>query len=235
MSIVGIIQSMTGSIFFSTMSTLEKRYAFDSTISGIILIADNISQLMVSKGRGGQLKGPDLFWGGGQLSPFIGYIAIRFNRARLIAIGELILALSCFLTTLPYFLYGHAEHLLKDDEVSRLMVDSVHKQTKMQYCTVRNETETCSLGGQSEVTVWPAVIILFIGSFFRGLGFNCFFVIGYPYMDDNVSKKNTAIYFSLMQTIRILGPASGFMLASLTLRLYENPFSKYTSCYNFFS
>lgn len=47
MSLVGTIQGMTGPLFFSSISTLEKRYAFDSKISAIILIADNFSQMLV--------------------------------------------------------------------------------------------------------------------------------------------------------------------------------------------
>ena len=47
MSLVGTIQGMTGPLFLSSISTLEKRYAFDSKVSAIILIADNFSQMMV--------------------------------------------------------------------------------------------------------------------------------------------------------------------------------------------
>ena len=49
MSLVGTIQSMSGPLFFSSISTLEKRYSFDSKVSGMILIADNFSQLAVSQ------------------------------------------------------------------------------------------------------------------------------------------------------------------------------------------
>lgn len=46
-SLIGVIQGMTGTYFVGSMSTLEKRYAFDSKISGFILIADNFSQMLV--------------------------------------------------------------------------------------------------------------------------------------------------------------------------------------------
>lgn len=51
LSLVGVIQSMNGPIFVAAMSTLEKRYVFDSKISGIILISDNISQFIVLKAK----------------------------------------------------------------------------------------------------------------------------------------------------------------------------------------
>ena len=47
-ALIGVIQGMTGTYFVASMSTLEKRFAFDSKISGFILIADNLSQMMVS-------------------------------------------------------------------------------------------------------------------------------------------------------------------------------------------
>jgi len=48
MAIIGIIQGMTGTLFFSSISAFEKRYSFDSKVSGIILIADNFAEMIVS-------------------------------------------------------------------------------------------------------------------------------------------------------------------------------------------
>ena len=48
MALVGIIQGSTGALFFSSISSFEKRFAFDSKISGVILIADNIAEMIVS-------------------------------------------------------------------------------------------------------------------------------------------------------------------------------------------
>ena len=94
-------------------------------------------------------------------------------------------------------------------------------------CDVDGRVYEC--GNGEGATIWMAVVLLFIGSFFRGIGFTCYFVIGLPYLDDNVSKRNSPIYMSIMQAIRLIGPASGFMLSSFCLRLYENPWSKSTS------
>ena len=45
--VVGIVQGVASALFYSTANTLEKRYAYDSKITGIILIADNIANLVV--------------------------------------------------------------------------------------------------------------------------------------------------------------------------------------------
>ena len=83
-------------------------------------------------------------------------------------------------------------------------------------------------------TKWLAVIILFFGCFFKGIGFTCYFVIGFPYLDDNVGKKNSPIYMSIIQAIRLIGPACGYLLASFCLRFYENPLGKYFMIFEFF-
>ena len=46
--LIGVIQGTTGTIFFSSMSTLEKRFAFGSRLSSIIMIADNFADMIVS-------------------------------------------------------------------------------------------------------------------------------------------------------------------------------------------
>ncbi|OTF72312.1 hypothetical protein BLA29_013060 [Euroglyphus maynei] len=45
------------------------------------------------------------------VSPIVGYLGSKYNRSRLIAVGELIVAFSCILSATPYFIYGTAPHL----------------------------------------------------------------------------------------------------------------------------
>ena len=37
------------------------------------------------------------------LNPVVGYFSVKYNRARMVAIGEVIIALSCFLTGKLYY------------------------------------------------------------------------------------------------------------------------------------
>lgn len=121
----------------------------------------------------------------------MGYLAIRFNRARLIAFGEVILALSCFMTAAPYFIYGPATHLLSSSEHAQanehLFGGSYKNLTQFSMCSPDAEPKECKNNGSgsSSATVWPAVGFLLFGSFMRGLGYTCYIVIGLPYLDDN--------------------------------------------------
>jgi MFS family permease len=224
-SIVAVLQGAYFTYMIGSMSTLEKRFAFESKVSGFILIADNLSQMVVS--------------------PIIGYLGTKWNRSRIIATGELLVALSCIMSAIPYFIYGPATHFLSDS-------GTFSNVTKYEVCGGKNDYElSCKLKHHS--TVIPAVVILWFGSFINGLGYTAFYTVGLPYLDDNVKKKNSPIYLSKSSllsyriyyllfiithniysypmlgtsaTLRLLGPTLGFLLSSICLRWYENPLCK---------
>ncbi|CAG2114593.1 unnamed protein product [Medioppia subpectinata] len=199
-TLIGIIQSLSGTYMMSNFSTLEKRFGFDSKMSSAILIADQVMEMLVS--------------------PFIGYLGTRFSRPRLLAFGQLVQALAMFINVLPYMVYGAGTHLLTDD--SLLSVTLAKNETRYESCPADPTGIDCSGGKHS--TVWPAFIILLVGGAVKGFGYTTFWVIGTPYIDDNVSKNNSPMYLSIITSLRLIGPAGGFLLSGLVLRFYENPF-----------
>lgn len=204
-SIVGVLLGQSGSVYYSQSSTIEKRFGFDSKLTGLIMIMDNFAEI--------------------GLNPFISYLAVRYNRARLIAIGQVLAALSCFITASPYLFYGPATHLLTETDTSfKSALKSLDNKTanNFELCSADGRLEDCSEG--PSVTVWPAVALLLLGSFVRGLGYTSLVVIGLPYLDDNTSKKKSPFYISILMSLRLIGPASGFMITAFCLRMYENPF-----------
>lgn len=132
-SLVAIFQGATFTYMIGSLSTLEKRYAFESKISGLILIADNVSQIIIS--------------------PLIGYLGNKYNRPRIMAIGELLAAFSCFVFATPYFLYGPAVQILRTS----------HSNSSYDLCKSEPNLEDCNSN-----TVWTAVVILWIASFLNG-------------------------------------------------------------------
>lgn len=155
----------------------------------------------------------------------IGYLGSKYNRSLLIAFGELIVALSCLIATIPYYLYGPALFLL-DKQILQ-----TSNQTQFDLCFDK-EDQTCPVISEAEAqSVWRyltvPIIILWFSSFANGLGYTAFYTIGLPYVDDNIKKKNSPIYLSSISTIRLLGPTLGFVLSSFCLKFYEDPFSKF--------
>ena len=94
------------------------------------------------------------------------YLGVRYNRARLIGVGELFIALSCFITASPYFIFGPATHFLRDES---LLSRVASNRTNFEMCAIDGTDLDCANGKYA--TVWLAVVILFVGSFFRGIGF----------------------------------------------------------------
>lgn len=193
--IIGVIEGAYFTYFVGILSTLEKRYAFESKISGIILIADNISAAV--------------------LSMLVGYYGGKGHKPRLIAFGMILVCVSSFLSALPYFMYGPALHFLSRDSSS-------FGSKKQEYCGTEPMEEECKREGNSAMI--PAVSILFVANFINGFGYTAYYTIGAPYLDDNVKKKNSPLYFSAMGALRVFGPVLGFLLSSFCLKFYEDPF-----------
>ncbi|GFY77669.1 solute carrier organic anion transporter family member 4C1 [Trichonephila inaurata madagascariensis] len=186
--LIGILQGAYFTYFIGILSTLEKRYSFDSWITGIILIADNLS--------------PAVF------SLFIGYYGKYVHRPKLVSFGLMFTVLSCFLSCLPYLLFGSE-------------IKSISNSSKVIYLCNHSKTSVgCGKLSQNLV----AIIILFIANFLNGFGSMAYYTIGVPYLDDNVKKKNSPLYLGTMFALRIVGPTLGFMLSSFCLKFYENPF-----------
>ncbi|XP_022653533.1 solute carrier organic anion transporter family member 2B1-like isoform X3 [Varroa jacobsoni] len=71
----------------------------------------------------------------------------------------------------------------------------------------------------------PVVVLLSIGNMLNGIGGVSFYIAGTTYMDDNVKKKNSPIYFAAIMALRMLGPLLGVTVNSYFLTLYEHPLS----------
>ena len=202
--VVGILQGAFYTFMVGIISTLEKRFAFDSTISYSFLIADNFSQMI--------------------LSPLVGWLGTKVNRAHLIALGELVVAFACLLAATPYWLYGPGLHLLnREFGAANSTSTSVDK-----YDLCPAEAESCSAlnlsdHSSSSSAPWLPVGIFFFASFANGFGYTAFYTVGLPFLDDNIPKKSAAMYLSTISTLRLLGPCLGFVLSSIVLSFYENP------------
>lgn len=198
---LGILQGAYFTYTVGIVSTIEKRYAFDSKVSGLILIADNISPIF--------------------FSVIMGYYGSKVNRPRMVGFGMLVLVLSCFLSSLPYYIYGPGLHLLSK---------KVENGTRYEVCELEEATSSlgltpkCNKEHLSGTT--PAVALLFLGSFLSGIGGIAFFTAGVSYLDDNVRKKDSPMFFSITMALRLFGPSFGFLLSSYSLAKFESPLSK---------
>lgn len=169
-SIIAVIQGSYFSYLIGCSSTLEKRFSYSGWLTGFILIADNFSQILIS--------------------PLIGFLGKRMNKATLIAAGMVFISFSCWVTALPYFVYGPGTHLLSQTSVfaSKNNVSSLCGSADQILCDAASKA--------TSATVWPAYVMIWMASFLNGVGYTAFYTLGFPYVDDNVGKKNAPVYFS---------------------------------------
>ena len=198
-SLIIVTQGTYYTYLITCVSTLEKRYKYSSKLSGSMLIADNIACLI--------------------LSPIVGYLGKKMNKVTLISVGMFSCSLCCFLTALPYFIYGS-----EDDQLLASVDDTVvsHKKNELEFCSVDNP-DKCK--GDTSATIWPAYIIIWVASFLNGVGYTALTILGLVFVDDNVKKTQAPLYVALISAVRLLGPTGAYLLSSFALSLPENPSS----------
>ncbi|CAN7989036.1 unnamed protein product, partial [Ixodes hexagonus] len=197
-SLMGILQGAYKTYFVGTLSTIERRFAMSSKTTGIILIADNLSPIIINL--------------------IAGYYASRISRPKLMGIGALLVVLSCLLSILPYLVYGPALHILSSNPAELL----ARKQPDNLLCNASGKHHDCSASSVADSYV--PFVLFFIANFINGFGGSTFFIVGSSYMDDNIQKKNSPMYFGMGFAFRLLGPVLGFLTAGICLRFYEDPF-----------
>ncbi|GFY64174.1 solute carrier organic anion transporter family member 3A1 [Trichonephila inaurata madagascariensis] len=191
-SIIGIFSGSYYTYLIGSMSTLEKRFAFKSKTSGLIMMLDEITPLF--------------------LGIIVGYFGGKTHRPRMVGFGMTLSSICCFVSALPYFIYGPGTHLT---------FSNVQNSTKgIELCDMEIKEENCD--SDDRPPTLAAILFLMCGSFLKGFGNLAYYAVGLAYMDDNAKKKNTPIYFAIAFALRLLGPGFGFFSAPFFLS--ENPF-----------
>ncbi|GJQ65785.1 hypothetical protein Trydic_g11955 [Trypoxylus dichotomus] len=204
--VVGCLFSASYSYNSGTITTLEKRFKIPSRTTGIISVGNDISQLFVSV--------------------ILSYYAGTKHRPRWMALGLYTVVLFCLMTALLHWLYGAGEDALVlttefgaryDENTTKGVFE---KEQRKSLCHARNQTfaECETLEGS-----YAPQIILFTAQLISGMGAPLYYTLGISYMDDNIKKSKTPALISISYFLKTLGPAIGYALASVCLKIYISP------------
>ncbi|XP_060654708.1 solute carrier organic anion transporter family member 74D-like isoform X1 [Drosophila nasuta] len=197
----GCLLSMSLAYFSGTITTMEKRYKIPTKMSGVILVGNDISMMITSV--------------------VAGYYTHRAHRPRWIAFGFFTIVVFCVMTSSLHFIYGPGEDSLKLTReyggFQNLTSNGTNIQTAQKLCM--KEEPGCIV----EDGIWVPQVMLFAGQFISGIGVGLFWSVGVAYMDDNTSKAKSPALLSATAFLRMLGPAIGYSLASVCLRMYIDP------------
>jgi len=66
-------------------------------------------------------------------------------------------------------------------------------------------------------------VILFLANFFNGIGSTPIFTLGTSFLFDNVPSRSAPMYVGLLYLSGAIGPAAGYLICGLILKIYVDP------------
>ncbi|KAM7355164.1 organic anion transporting polypeptide 74D isoform 2-T4 [Cochliomyia hominivorax] len=232
-----ILQGMYMTYFVSVITTIEKLFQIKSKTTGFLLSASEMGQISTAMlltyyaGRGHRPRwiacGMVLF----SIAAFACALPHFIFGNELIQSTALMTKNSPHNTTNSDFsasLDLHIDDFVDNHNSTAIM--NTHLM-EMNLCQIDNSIHNSSTEcnedrkleqvSHSKITV--IVLCIFFGSLLSsGIGQTAVSTLGIPYIDDNVASKQSAMYMAITIGVRILGPASGFIVGSVCTRWYVN-------------
>ncbi|XP_066601245.1 solute carrier organic anion transporter family member 74D [Prorops nasuta] len=228
-----VLQGMYYTYFVSVITTIEKLFQIQSKTTGIIMSATEIGQIgssLLLTYYGGQGHRPKwIAWG------MILFAVSSFTCSMPHFIfGEQLIRQNEML----FSVVGPGV-----DVSGRNSTDPI----PANMCKLQNLLENSTLDGWSAVTSAPqtdsadycegeflteqrlqskintvVLAMFFVSLLGVGMGQTAVYTLGIPYIDDNVTSRESPLYFAITIGVRILGPALGFILGSVCTMLYAD-------------
>ncbi|XP_071198406.1 solute carrier organic anion transporter family member 2A1-like [Salvelinus alpinus] len=186
-----LTQLLYSSYFKSTITTIERRFGLSSFSSGTVSSLHEVGNTV--------------------LIVFVSYLGSRVHRPRLIGLGGLLMSISALILALPHFL-----------SQSYVFDSAIHD--RQDLCSLQgtsNMTEAC---GKTEIkriadtnNLW---LLMAIAQLLFGVGSVPIQPFGISYVDDFAGRGNSPLYIAILFAVSVFGPAFGFLLGSVMLRIY---------------
>ncbi|CAH1797018.1 unnamed protein product [Owenia fusiformis] len=191
---------------FADLTTLEKRFGFKTTQSGIIISSFEMGHVF--------------------LVIMFSYFGGSSHKPKMLFMGGVILAVSAFVWALPHFLFGSG----RDENILGEMAESNNTNIDSGLCEDGAEwrLEACAniaeadkgpdMGGQNNA----AYGILLASELLLGVSLAPYLSLGIAYIDENCDPISSAFYVGIAYSIGNFGTVIGFLLAGVFLTMDIN-------------
>ncbi|XP_017335796.1 solute carrier organic anion transporter family member 2A1 [Ictalurus punctatus] len=190
-----LTQLLHTAYFKSTITTIERRFGLDSLSSGTISSLHEVGNMV--------------------LIVFVSYLGSRVHRPRFIGLGGMMMSISALILTLPHFLSPPYSY------------DSVLKESRQDMCSVHvlhvniSSAEACGkLDTHKFVDNTKLWVLMATAQVMFGIGSVPVQPFGISYVDDFAGPGNSPLYIAILFAVSVFGPAFGYLLGSVVLRIY---------------
>ncbi|XP_041440942.1 uncharacterized protein LOC398783 isoform X1 [Xenopus laevis] len=179
----------------SIITQIERRFNIPSSTIGIINGSFTIGNVLVIA--------------------FVSYFGAKLHRPKVIGLGCLIMSLGSGLAALPHLLMPRYEY---ESTVSTTSNSTSRVPLCLANQSLSHNVELPGecLGGSMSL-MW---IFVLVGNLLKGIGETPVEPLGLSYVDEFSKKENSPFYIGIIQTISIVGPLLGYLLAALCAQLY---------------
>ncbi|XP_036876236.1 solute carrier organic anion transporter family member 1B3-like isoform X1 [Manis javanica] len=200
LSLSFICKSLGGIVMKSSIIQIERRFDIPSSVAGLIDGSFEIGNLFVIV--------------------FVSYFGSKLHRPKIIGLGCLIMGTGSILTALPHFFMGYyrfsKESFMDPSEnsISSLTTCSINQNLLL---NTTSDIEEKSCEKESGSYMW---IYILMGNMLRGIGETPIAPLGISYIDDFAEEGQSSFYMGSLHAIAMIGPVIGFILGSLSAKLY---------------
>lgn len=192
-----LTQLLYSSYFKSTISTIERRFGLTSFSSGTISSLHEVGNTV--------------------LIVFVSYLGGRFHRPRLIGMGGLLMAVSAVILALPHFLSQPYEY----DSVFHMNGSVTDRKDMCRVQPNSSRPEACGRDESQRLSDTNSLWLLMASAqLLFGVGSVPIQPYGISYVDDFAGPGNSPLYIAILFAVSVFGPAFGYLLGSVMLRIY---------------
>ncbi|CAD5115958.1 DgyrCDS4888 [Dimorphilus gyrociliatus] len=209
--ILGFLVTTDVTIRFSLLTTLQRRFGFQTVMNGVIAASADVGHLI--------------------LLAFFSVFGHRVHKPRSLFVGALLTVTASLLWALPHFIFGPGPKPEATVVEAGNLSEIIPPLSELGVCLSNSSlgASTCELianksaanGVDTSSNESTTALVLFILSqCFIGAGLAPYVTVSFTYIDDNTDPQTSSLYVAIVMSVAMLGAIAGFLLGATFTSLY---------------